>query len=221
MVLPERAQVIENRIDVGDSQAEHRRVATQYFFVLENQRNGQDRPNGAAFDAQQHLKRGTAAGTKSGYEDVCVKNDPVDHIVSYMILPESAIPVGMTPNAQVELQGDQIRERAERAQSIAALSAPTNVRQQAHRCLPYPGANYINGNPSHRMYDGENWIHDHVATLYSDQPCLGVMLASVYPIAKEASKGQKADAGHLELPRSIHGHPRYHSQRQSRSAEPN
>jgi hypothetical protein len=31
-------------------------------------------------------------------------------------------------NAPVELQGDQIRERAERAPSIAALSAPTNVR---------------------------------------------------------------------------------------------
>ena len=31
-------------------------------------------------------------------------------------------------NAKVELQGDQIRERAERAPSIAALSAPTYVR---------------------------------------------------------------------------------------------
>ncbi len=94
MVLPERAEIIENRIDIGDCQAKHRRLVTQDFFILEHQRNGQDRPNGAALDAQQHLKRGTAAGTQSGDEDVGVKNDPVGHTVSYMILPESAIPVG-------------------------------------------------------------------------------------------------------------------------------
>ena len=34
-------------------------------------------------------------------------------------------------NAPVELQGDHIRERAERALSIAALTAPTPVREQA------------------------------------------------------------------------------------------
>ena len=39
----------------------------------------------------------------------------------------------LLPNAPVELQGDQIRERAERAPSIAALSAPTHVIQQASR----------------------------------------------------------------------------------------
>ena len=33
-------------------------------------------------------------------------------------------------NAPVELQGDQIRERAERVPSIAALFAPTHVIQQ-------------------------------------------------------------------------------------------
>jgi hypothetical protein len=33
-----------------------------------------------------------------------------------------------TYNAKVELQGDQTKERAERAPSIAALSAATHVR---------------------------------------------------------------------------------------------
>src|SRR5690242_16678014 len=49
----------------------------------------------------------------------------------------------------------------------------------------------------------------------------GVMLRGVNSVAKEAGKHHQESASHLELPRSLYGHPRHHPQTLFRCAKAN